>query len=746
LPSGKPGTLRYSRRRLVIGSTLLMLATLLTLLPFMLRQAALAWLHDHGAPQATFRNIDLNLFTGTLAIEGLNSGDGLKIGRLAVDLDWWPLFRGQLDIRSITLDGATLQLDETADGRWLPAGLKLPASTAAPAAPNEPKDSLPLLPVLHSLQLHDIHLVLIGKKLQLSLPLDTIAIRLESLHDDGSQELDVEIATGAARFQGFGYAASDSAVHLQANIDLPPLSPELLSHLNIRKLRMHAGVIELRNAKKQLLGSLQRLNLGNIDLLGGRKLKAGDIHIGDLDLQPALAAGIHLAVGAIVFGKLKADLRQFTAQLASIDANSVMLEHQGLRLARIGNLALNNARLSHGSAEVEKLSVGGAHLQLLRTKAGKIAVLDELAQTFAEPAGETKTAAIDSATASTEQKRSAPSLSVGEITIGKGSRLQFIDRSVTPAFDATLAVDRFSLAPLILPAREASRIDAQFNINEHAILALSGDILPAASPQGKLDLNLKRLDMAELSGYLEQNLGQAVNTGQLDLQSSVGIAGSKINASNTLVIRKLVLKPASEPGKTASLGMPLDMALDMLRDGRGDIRLEVPVTGDLKDPQINLNDAFNQALLTAMQAGAMQYTAQLLQPYGSLITVAKLVGKAAEEASKPRLTPIHFVPQSGDLSDDMRAYSGKIAELLKAKGFRLQVCGVAMRSEAGPDPKAGLVRTLDDEALLKLAGKRSATVIQSLTTQGIDADRLFHCRDQLDAGKKGVPRVELILD
>ena len=125
--------------------------------------------------------------------------------------------------------------------------------------------------------------------------------------------------------------------------------------------------------------------------------------------------------------------------------------------------------------------------------------------------------------------------------------------------------------------------------------------------------------------------------------------------------------------------MPLDTALDTLRDKNNTIKLEIPVAGNVNDPKFSVNDAISQALAKGVQKGALSYLTLALQPYGTLITAAKYAGEAA---TRVRLNPVQFEPGQSALDDSDREYLDKVAKVLKDRPkIAIKLCGVA----ASPD-------------------------------------------------------------
>jgi len=143
----------------------------------------------------------------------------------------------------------------------------------------------------------------------------------------------------------------------------------------------------------------------------------------------------------------------------------------------------------------------------------------------------------------------------------------------------------------------------------------------------------------------------------------------------------------------------------------------------------------------------MTYAALVLQPYGSILVAANLASGLISDAAKPRLTPIIFEPQSSVLTAPMTEYAGKIAGLMKEKGLRLQICGVATAGEGVAVAAPEHAPAMSDRQLLRLATERSDHVQQAIASHGVATDQLFGCRPQVDTAKSNArPRVELILD
>jgi outer membrane protein OmpA-like peptidoglycan-associated protein len=203
------------------------------------------------------------------------------------------------------------------------------------------------------------------------------------------------------------------------------------------------------------------------------------------------------------------------------------------------------------------------------------------------------------------------------------------------------------------------------------------------------------------------------------------------------------------------------MALGFLRDGQGDIALEVPISGRLDDPSFDSSDAVRQAVGGAIR-GALLTTFNVLFPFGFIF------GALGDGQSLPALPPVAFAPGLASLDARATAALDALAGVLADRpSTRLDVCGFAgpadlraLSAARGTDPRGQeLVETLrrlfaratgsapnaaGEDELRGLAEERARAVAQRLAERpGVDAARLFECRPVVETQADAAPRVEL---
>lgn len=836
----EPKIRRVRRRFIVLYLLVALVSVLLTVLPLAVNQVATSWLEDHGVKEARIENIDINFFVGAFVIEGLRAGEGLKVDRLGLVIDWWPLTRNHLHVADLNITGSTIHLQQDENGAWQLGDLRLPAETPEePVTKNSAATEL-WYAVIEELTLEDVTVKVNGKQFAMTLPVKYLDLHLSAPEKGGEEQvLAKSLQTGNVYFSGFGYKAGLQAIDFSGDLSFTATADDIIASLLVKNVALGLRGVELTDEKGEQLLSLSAFNLSGLSAEQLKKLVVSGISMEQLAVEPALTGAGRLSLGAMHAGgiaaTLKADrtpatitlgdlklrrldveqepdsaaaeqisfgslhtsglvtkfgvtsapesvklallelrelairqqkgaeplgaielitLKQFTMQdsdrgaFESLQLQQIMLPSSGKRaLGSIGSVTASQAEFDgENGYRLQLLEFDQMNFNLLKRKNGKMAVLDEL---------ESKPSAVKPKAAKKATKAEAakkdPVVIIERVQVNAGSYIRFRDESVSPAMDTRLTVSRLTFAPLDLSGKRSGRLDVRTRVGKAGRLNVAGKINPSERRfQTDLKVSLKSFDMPRLTGYLEGDFGKTIDTGQLSIESEIGIKKNKIDATNKLMIRRLALGDSDKKGKMAEeIGMPVDMALDMLRDDRGDIEMDVPISGDLNDPNININDAINKALASALSAGAMTYATMFLQPYGAIIMAANMAGDALTSASKPKLTPINFLPMEISLGAEMSDYVGKISELLKRKNLRLQICGFAARSEGAQIAEKRKALSAGDinAKLLEMAEARSDLVMNTLLGKGIDSERLFNCRAQIDESMKGaLPRVDLLLD
>jgi hypothetical protein len=305
---------------------------------------------------------------------------------------------------------------------------------------------------------------------------------------------------------------------------------------------------------------------------------------------------------------------------------------------------------------------------------------------------------------------------------------------------------------------------------DYGTLATDGTLLPAEKPLSTDAAgSLRAFDMVPLSSYIAEITGYNVSSGQMDADITMKIDKGIMDGIVELRMRNLEvarLDPEKVPEIESRLEMPLGSALAMLRNKKDEIKLELELQGEIKSMEFGFQDVINQALAKAMKFASLSYLKYTLQPFGTYLAIAEVVGKAGKKMSRIGLEPLAFAAGENGLDETGGDYLEKIQELLENRPqLKIEVCGLAAAKdrtalvgqvaaargkEAGENGQKGKAAAgeifIADERLLELAGERAKLVKETLTTRhAIAHERIFLCLPEIDKNPAGEPRVVLRL-
>jgi hypothetical protein len=100
-----------------------------------------------------------------------------------------------------------------------------------------------------------------------------------------------------------------------------------------------------------------------------------------------------------------------------------------------------------------------------------------------------------------------------------------------------------------------------------------------------LKVRFSAIELSPMTPYSGTYLGYEVDRGQLFLDSTYRVENRKLDVENRVFIDQLHFGKSIESDKATTL--PVLLAIELLKDRKGDIRFDLPVTGRTDDPQFS---------------------------------------------------------------------------------------------------------------------------------------------------------------
>lgn len=177
-------------------------------------------------------------------------------------------------------------------------------------------------------------------------------------------------------------------------------------------------------------------------------------------------------------------------------------------------------------------------------------------------------------------------LEIGQVRISDG-RIMVHDRSITPEFKTRLT--RIDTQITGLSARETIRSDLSVSamINNHTPLTIKGRINPLKTDFFcDMDVTLSDMDLGFLSPYAGKYAGYRIKKGKMTIDLSYLIDQRRLDSKNDLFLDQFDFgeKVKSEH----AINAPVTLAVALLKDTAGRITLNLPVKGNLDDPEFSV--------------------------------------------------------------------------------------------------------------------------------------------------------------
>ncbi len=413
-------------------------------------------------------------------------------------------------------------------------------------------------------------------------------------------------------------------------------------------------------------GSLDiRGSLRPIPLKGTLSLNASEYALGTLNLFMRPLTDLMLE------GKLQAslelDLDERAKTIHVQAAGDLTIRDIVLRDAATGHLFGGIRRLTAESLrwqsdasffDVSSILIDKARLGLVLSEAGKLDLWSSLMKSGASEARTVSGKKQDNPGEGT-------SLSIGKIRMQDGT-IAFRDRRRTPELTLFLRSANATISD-VYRNRDGKSSPASVQLAgqlDGAPLTLVGQAdLLGVSPSASLTLQLSGANLASYSSYFNEFLGYPVEQGILDLKTRLSLADNAFRLDNSISVKKLVLGPKDT--RPDAPDYPVTLGLALLEDMRGNLELDLPITGRLDDPRLEIDGLVGRAL-GGLFAKAITSPFALVGSFFSLFM-----------PDDPELRFISFRPGQTVLSREARSRLDEIAELLAARPkLKLELTGL----------------------------------------------------------------------
>jgi outer membrane protein OmpA-like peptidoglycan-associated protein len=136
-------------------------------------------------------------------------------------------------------------------------------------------------------------------------------------------------------------------------------------------------------------------------------------------------------------------------------------------------------------------------------------------------------------------------------------------------------------------------------VDEYGTSKITGEI-NSFDPKQFTDITMafRNLEMTNFTPYSGKFAGRKIDSGRLSLDLQYKIQNKQLQAKNKLILEKLKLGERVE--SPDAIHLPLDLAIAILKDSNGVIDLDLPVTGNLDDPDFHYGRIVWKAIVNVL--------------------------------------------------------------------------------------------------------------------------------------------------
>ncbi|QKH37122.1 DUF748 domain-containing protein [Achromobacter pestifer] len=259
-----------------------------------------------------------------------------------------------------------------------------------------------------------------------------------------------------------------------------------------------------------------------------------------------------------------------------------------------------------------------------------------------------------------------PDISVNSVTLNRG-RMTFTDRFVKPNYVAELSSIEGSITAVSSTNPQPAKVKVTGRVYTTAPLSISGVVQPFAKFL-LLDLkaSAKGVDLPRFNTYSAKYVGYPIKRGKLSVDLEYKIKDRALQATNHVVLNQLTFGDKTNSPDATKL--PVLLAVALLKDSRGNIDINLPISGSLDDPEFSVGGIVVRVLLNLVVKAVTSPFSLLASAFGG-----------GEE-----LSYVEFAPGSAVLTEDSQQRIDTLTKALTDRpALKMDISGRA-------DPKTDM--------------------------------------------------------
>ena len=499
---------------------------------------------------------------------------------------------------------------------------------------------------------------------------------------------------------------------------------------------------------KVAMKSSQKLNL---DVESKIKIEPLDvsakIKLNDTNLPKYFAYAKPFLEASLASGQMSADAQLHYAKDIKADAKLSIKDirlngKKAEKLVAFKSLDLEKISFAKNDLTISGVSLNSPFIKAHLSKERKF----NLSQIIKEDKNKAKTEAKPETKKVASKKEDELKFSVKNFSL-KNGEVDFSDASLFMPFATTISKLNGKLTDI--DKKRPSSGEFQGVVGKNGFAQITAKLFPFELKQNTdIKLDFKDIDLTDITPYSGQFVGYKIKKGKLNLNLNYSVADSKLNGSNFINFDSLTLGEKVESKDAVNL--PLSLAISILSDQNNQINIDLPVEGNLDDPDFKyggviwaaVKKLFADITLAPFRflGNALGLGSKDLSSIDFLAGSSELISSEAPKiadfikltGSKPKMK-LSITPTYSKLDESFyknKKLDQKINQIIASSGKDY----IAVLNELVPNLKDRNEKALREEALkgievdkaklIELANERANAVKEALIKAGLEAGRI----------------------
>jgi len=186
----------------------------------------------------------------------------------------------------------------------------------------------------------------------------------------------------------------------------------------------------------------------------------------------------------------------------------------------------------------------------------------------------------------TKNQEASTDIKIEKVTF-QGGEIKFTDHYIKPNYSADMIELGGRISGLTSEETKVGEVELRGKLGGGAPVEITGKINPLKKDFFMdLDVKFKDIELSPLTPYSGKYVGYTIEKGKVTMELKYLIDHRKLDAKNKIFFDQLTLGDKVESPNATKL--PVKLAIALLKDRKGEINLDIPVSGSLDDPKFSV--------------------------------------------------------------------------------------------------------------------------------------------------------------